>query len=393
MSVTFFRDTDFSGESYTHKIADHPMDSIVVLPSAWRDTISSVKYNLPAGMVVTLMDDIVDNVRQVHSSYTFDCIGVGRHNLSSMNDKVSAVYASTYDTSVGYVELYQNADFSGNRICLFLSKYTSGKIQNIGNWALDDRVSSIRWKHLGELIDVVFYDNTDGSGVQFGDAFGWNHIKEIASLRDVAINDRISAFKWTYKVPRKEEIQSINFVAGEMTVAKTYRDEFKGTNDNGYAISHTLEVKREYTSVSTCTLSNSNTWGWSVGVTISYSPPDATGGAGISGTVGFEGSRTQVHEHTTSISKTESISTSTVVTVDAHSSYDFEYVVRVGTVPTTDFETTAVRWYDVPVAGGDKDPANNNWYKRSERLVGKFAGGFATDTVLNGRAVPLAVNN
>ena len=48
---------------------------------------------------------------------------------------------------------------------------------------------------------------------------------------------------------------------------------------------------------------------------------------------------------------------------------------QIGKMPPTAYNTTAERWYDQPVTGAVQDPANNNWYKRTEQVTGVVSGG------------------
>ena len=63
--------------------------------------------------------------------------------------------------------------------------------------------------------------------------------------------------------------------------------------------------------------------------------------------------------------------------VPPNSRYVATLTVQMGDLPPTQFTTNAVRWYDVPVSGGVKDPANNDWYKRNEKVTGTVSGGLA----------------
>lgn len=383
MSITFYRDMNYQGASFTYYISEHAMDAVVVLPQM-RDDATSVKWSLPAGVVVTLMDDVAGSVADIHKSRTFDCVGTGQFDLKDiMNDCISAVYATTYDSRLGYVEVYDDINYSGNRTFIFPSKFNNDQLVSIAAWRQQDGISSIKWSNLGELTQMIFYDKIDGSGNSFSDAFGWNSNKGCADLRSVLMNDCISAFKWSYRVPKKEVVQAVSIVPSTpMTITDTFYDSFIGYNASTNPIVHSLTIDKELTSTTSCTVSNSNTFGWNVSATVSYTPPNATGGIGGSVTVGFNGASTTSTENTSTTTTTMRVTTSTSVTAAAQANYYFVYSVAVGTVPSTTFSTTADRWYDIPVSGAVKDPSNSNWYKRTETLSGSFAGGYATQTTL-----------
>ncbi len=81
-----------------------------------------------------------------------------------MNHSISAVWIGNYDNRVGYMTVYEDSNFQGNRTNLFLSMFAPDAIISISSWLAQDRISSIDWSKLGELCRVNFYNNADGSG-------------------------------------------------------------------------------------------------------------------------------------------------------------------------------------------------------------------------------------
>jgi hypothetical protein len=66
MSVTFYQDSNYRGSYHVLDIYRYGRNSTVTLPSRMFDKASSVRWNLPDGVFVTLMDDINQTYSTIH---------------------------------------------------------------------------------------------------------------------------------------------------------------------------------------------------------------------------------------------------------------------------------------------------------------------------------------
>ena len=64
-----------------------------------------------------------------------------------------------FDTSVGYVEMWEDSNYNGVEKILDLSTFPENTLISIGHWSMNDKVSSMKWEHLGSDIEVKFYEH------------------------------------------------------------------------------------------------------------------------------------------------------------------------------------------------------------------------------------------
>jgi hypothetical protein len=179
-----------------HSIANTPLN----------DAASWVAFNLPLGQVVTLAEHVPAPAPgiSVGELSTFgrciDLVGTGQTesvDLSrvNMNDCASAFFWRYVDLSQGALEIYDDANFGGNRNVIFLSEWPANTTISIADWWLNDRVTSLRWTTLPESRVVIVAEHRDGSGRAFGTQAGTagNQIPDMGGLH---FNDAISSFRW-----------------------------------------------------------------------------------------------------------------------------------------------------------------------------------------------------
>lgn len=179
-----------------HSIANRPVN----------DAASWVAFNLPLGQVVTLTEHVPAPAPgiSVGELSTFgrciDLVGTGQTesvDLSrvNMNDCVSAFFWRNVDLSQGALELYDDANFGGNRNVIFLSEWPANTVISLVNWWLNDRVTSLRWSTLPESKVVVLGEHPDNSGRRFAAQAG-SEGNQIADMGSHQFNDAISSFQW-----------------------------------------------------------------------------------------------------------------------------------------------------------------------------------------------------
>jgi len=410
------------GYSYVFVLSEHVKNTVVTLPVSIEYNVSSLKWSLLPGVVVTVLGNTVVNLKlqaemnhnnpspvepnyikypkmtpvdvtsagsDIHAAPSFDCIGVGQiKSLPFINDCITAAIVREFDTTPGYVTLYDDPQFGGNRTCLFLSHYKRDEIHSITKWRQNDKISSIDWSNLGELFHVQFFENPNGTGACFSDSFGWTTgAKFNKSLNDIQLQDRISSFKWSCRQPIREyvedipiDVSAVNMATVRVHQPKTYTGE-SDTNE----VTIKVAFEQEIDTSTTVTVNNTNTYGWSLSSTISYTPPAVINGLGVSVTLGFTGSVTASNERSTTTSTKLIVKYSANIKIPPdRTKKPYKYVAEFteGIVTEKKFETSATRWYNFPVQGGVKDASFDNNYKRIEKVTGTFQGGLASETRL-----------
>ena len=217
-TVRLYRDADWNSSSWTMSLNDFLPSTRHTVPSSIYDQATYVAFNLPVGVVVTLMDNISplgpgQNVADLGScGICVDLVGTGQTEAVdlrnvSMNDCVSSFFWRSVNLEPGAIELFEDIGFGGNRITLFLSEWKPGEAHNIVNWWMNDRVSAVRWKALDDRATATLFEHGDGGGSSFSNIFGSGSIKETPDLRDDRFNDVMSSFRWDGIIPRKEIIK------------------------------------------------------------------------------------------------------------------------------------------------------------------------------------------
>ena len=394
--VRLYRDISIYSTAFdifTHGVVKN---SAQRLPTFALDSASLVYWNLPVGSVVTLIDDTtsVDKPsNDIHSSRCFDCVGTGKTEFRkltdvNLNDCVSAFVFYDYDVKLGYIEFFEDSNFGGNCMKLFLSRYQPNQVVSISSWYFQDRASSVKWDNLGELAFVSLMSNADGSGNRFDECYGFNPTKSCANLRQFWMNDAITSFRWSFRTPMKETIAQfrcpVNVSA--ITNGQSYRNALQGKNDLPDPINITLSISEQNAQTITSTVVDSNSYGWAVGSTASFESGETGGEVKLD----FNGSKTNSLTSMTSTITTIALTKSANISVPPNSSFDASLVIQMGKISDTPFQTTATRWYDVPVVGGVRDPANYGWYKRDETIKGTFSGSVAGTTDMYSNIIPLA---
>jgi hypothetical protein len=395
---SFFIDTVTSGYFYLYSNKNYGGSSVRYFTPTYaqksiyaindNDSASSAQWNIPDGRVVTVMDDNVNSFGEIHNTRTLDFINSGTYgNLKDqgVNDVMSAFTVYDYDTDMGYVELFEDSNYGKLKVHIFLSEYDAGELVDIGDWWLNDRISSIKWDNMNELVKLTFYQNGDGSGRSYP-IMGWDNTTEAGDLGNM--NDKISSFKWSYEVPQKEVIDDIvtdvstltskQFAFGKSSVT----DCISGTNSFPTTQVFTAETDDTTSRTVSSTVTDTLVFGWSVSTTVSYTPDAETGGAGASVTLGFSGSDSTENSKTDTNEESYTLSESQSISVPGSSDFTACWTTSVGELDITKY-VNATRWYTYPISDSVVDPEFNNWYKRVEVLTVAVKGGVVFDTKLN----------
>jgi len=398
-TVVLYVDANWSSRTLQLSLDDYESNQRQSIAGTFmQDQATWVAFNLPVGIVMTLMDDNVTQVDAGHQVWELrncgrciDLIGTGKTEAvdltqCNMNDCVSAFFYREVDLAMGAVELYDDANFKGNRNVIFLGEWPLATAISLDGWWLRNRVTSVRWTMLDDRQTVDLFSNTDGTGRSYSNIRGWGRHKEIADLGQVSFNDAMSSFIWHALVPKKEAIMPFNMDLAVSTAdARTYSDESHGANDSPNTQTANLAVNESHAQAVQVTVINV----WRVGtkVTASYSYDAGVAKGSLAVELSFDYTRTESQQTTSTT--TIAMSITDTVSIPPYSYHTASLVVQVGNVPPTKFKTTAERWYDQPVTGGVQDPANNNWYRRTEEVTGTVSGGLHAGATLQMKAVPL----
>jgi hypothetical protein len=395
--VALYKDNNWSSQNIELRLSEYESGMRHTVPNALFDSATYVAFNLPVGTVMTLMDNIasveqtftVANLRQC--GRCVDLVGTGKTeavNLVAvnMNDCVSSFFWRKVDLDLGAIELFEDDNFQGGRSTLFLSEWNTGTVYSLSEWWLQDKISSIRWKMLKDRQTAQFFDNADGSGSNYSNVKGYGDIKEIASLRDIRLNDCISSFRWDEINPKKEVIAPFEVKSSTGSDAISLTSTVNGTNKT--SLSQPVTVSLNDTESQTVTVSTTDTF--ATGIKASFSQKFSAVGNEKSWSVEVSFSYTRTQQKTTSQTQTIGLSLSEVINAPPNTNYSATLEVTIGKIPATVFSTTATRWYDQPVTGGEVDPSNNGWYKRVEPITVTISGGLVANTSVKIEATPIS---
>jgi hypothetical protein len=394
--VVLFKDSNWSSEKLALTLNNYRSGvRQSIAGTSLQDQATYVSFNLPAGTVVTLMDDfnalppgqLAPNL--ANCGRCVDLVGTGQTEGISlidanMNDCVSAFFWRIVDLDLGAMVLFEDSNYSGNRTAVFLAEWPAFQVNSIKDWYLADRVSSVNWSTINDRQMVSLFNNSDGTGISYGNINGWGAVKQIPNLSTVSFNDVMSSFSWTPLAPVKEIIQpfTMNLTFGPTGSTGLSTTE-SGTNSSPVAQQITVQFNQQ--DAQTLTVASTETI--TIGVSLTYTeswkvsvPPEEMGG---SLSLQLSQSYTNSQTNTASSTTTISLNLSQTVTVGPSCNYLVTWNVQMGQLPETTYQTTATRWYNQPVTGGIQDPANNNWWKRVETVTGTVAGGLACSSVLD----------
>jgi hypothetical protein len=387
--VAFFRDNSWGSQRDDVRLSDYPPNDRHSLPSGVHDKATWVGWNLPVGEVVTLMEHVVKDAPNGlvsdlgRAGVCVELVGTGKPesvNLIAidLNDKVSCFFYRTAKFALGAIELFGDANFSGPRSTLFLSEWEADKLFNFKDWWLQDRVSSARWITIGDRCKATLYDNTDGQGDRFVISSATSGPRETSNFRDIRLNDRFSAWKWSGLKVMKEVIDPFQYIPPEGGSWKRYNTDMAG-------VTSAAEVEVEDTvSVTTVREIKTTTTDQHVAGVQSTWTTEASAGLEGLGEVktSFSVQLNYQYTWTKTEEKTEqkTVTSEQKVRMKVPPRHRFRVVVDVLERELKDevLTTQTTRWYEEYVEGGVQDPSQNYWYKRVEPVEVKVSGTLAT---------------
>jgi len=202
-TVVLYRDNNWQSGPYRFDVSSCSSGTIQsIVKTALQDQATYAAYNLPVGMVVTLMEHFASRATSIGDLRGFgrcvDLVGTGQTQgvdliAVNMNDCVSAYFWRTVNLDTGAVELFEHENFNGNRNVIFLSEWKNNVINPMTGWWLEDKVSSIKWSTLRKENSVTFFANANASGPSYNISGGSN---TSSNSIGAGLNDTISAFRW-----------------------------------------------------------------------------------------------------------------------------------------------------------------------------------------------------
>ncbi|NJK33013.1 MAG: hypothetical protein HC927_11705 [Deltaproteobacteria bacterium] len=371
--VVLYKDDNFTSQSYTIDLTRYQPGVVQSISGTdMQDKATFLRYNLPVGRVVTLIQNYVtlDMPDLKGAGKVCDLIGDGQeHEIDlrqyNMNDCVSAFVWRDVDPSQGYVTLYENSNFAGARTSLFLSEWPSGNPQSMDGWYIEDKASSIEWHDKLDTLNMTLYENQDGSGKYYANIIGRNG--SIADLKTVGFNDMATSFELSRLIPEKEIIQEVNIndiTPQSISTTTLVLREGENASNNPYPLDFTYsDAVTEATSV---TVTDTH----SAGGALEYSYEWKTLKGDNSLTLQLSYNYEHSESNTKSMETSQAVSTSDHPTADPQSLWLYKWLSETGKVDVK-FDAKATRWYKQPVDGGVPD---QGLYKRDEIIPGSFKG-------------------
>lgn len=378
-TVLLYADPNWTSTSLTLSTSSYisgAQNSIVGSPL--NDKANWVAFNLPAGTVMTLLQNPTTPVSG--EPYNFagagvcvDLIGNGKVQTVDLAqigaaDSISAFIWRTVDMQSGLFQLFDGAAFDGARNTFFLSEWPPAAVHSLVNWWISDRAASIYFGGLG-VESVTLYDGGSGEG-QTATVAGWLSQPSPPATHSQGFNlvergfaDKAASWSWAIKPAVYQVIQPFSVPTTAVADPSLSITQFKQGTNRGvgtvtetakftYTVSQAASVMVTHTSTLTYSQSTSFTFGQSWGVkdvsSTSYS---------VTLNFAFTESYTTTDQTTNTTTQTVASELDQTVEIPPYSDWTSTLVLQFGKVPATSFKTTAIYYYDEPVPGSVSDPA------------------------------------
>lgn len=391
-------DTDWNSERLDILLDDYRPNQRHVIPDSQFDKTSSILYNIPIGTVMTLQNDRKREGGTVADlsdcSTCLDLVGTGTTEAITLwpvgfDNQVSMFFWRNVDLNFGAIELFEHRDFGGSRTTIFLSEWAPGTVHSLRGWIIKDQASSVRWRTLGDRQTAKLYSNDDGTGVSYSNIKGWGRTKEVSRLSTVRFNDYIGSFKWESVVPIKEIIEPLTIMASNSSNSFGLNSVVEGVNNSSEPQPVTVSLNNTTEQTTTVETSDKHV----AGVTATLTQTLGASTVGISSSTQWSVGLSYSYERTKTKKRTDKQTVGLVVTQTVFAPpgtrYKATLLVTIGKVPSTEYRTTAQRWYLEPVTGAEVDPRNKGWYKRVEEVRVTIAASLACSIKVDMQATKL----
>ena len=154
------------------------------------DRASAIAWDLPPGVAMTVHEHADGTGRELTLIDSGTEQGLGAHRL---DDRISALRWRSIDPARGFLTLYEDKHFGGPRVDRYLSEQTLNWRTSLGSASFDNVASSVIWDvPPGE--SLLLYDSADGTG-KGGAAVVLSGRGQCEDLGRWALDDRVSAFE------------------------------------------------------------------------------------------------------------------------------------------------------------------------------------------------------
>ena len=378
-----------------------------------------VAYNLPAGVVLTLLTNPTTPPAGLPYSFAgagvcVDLFGNGQTQTVDLA-KVSAVNClsayiwRTPDLATGVFQLFDakfaldqepSSSTTGPRNTFFLSEWGMNTSQTLVSWAISDASDAIYFGGLNAA-SVVLYDGGNGDGAQTGAYSGWfEQTWEVLQTQN--FTNRAASWSWSLLAPVSSSVDPVTInIPASATSMTSLTQQSTGSNVGGATVqqqsnfrvdnSQTLTTTTTYTVATANEISETTSFGFEEGI-----PGDKatqTFSIGIKFTETDTASTSQTKTTTQTFSITETLT----VTVPPDNTWTADWIIQLGQIPATSFKTTGHYYYTSPIPGSVYDAAmtatlglGKPVYKLDATVTGVVQGSLAALSTTNVKTTPIA---
>jgi hypothetical protein len=354
--IVLYEHADYTGKTQVIRLDEHrPGVLHSISGTSLNDRASAVRWNLPVGRVVTFTENN-GNARLPDLTglgRTHDLIGNGgsgeiHFGNSDTNDCFSGFFWRDVDLARGHIVFYKDSDYRNIRQTVFLSEWEIDKAHNISGWAIQDRMSSVRWMNLDPRIIVGLYDGTAGGGSAYTNIMRRgpeNAYEGVPSLAAYGMQDKVSSFRLIERLPVAEVIDKIEFDRTTFPRKSVTIDAKGSAQGSPLPSSYSANVSTTWHEGSSVTLQQTHR----VGGAFSYQYSSGSGAFGkhtFSVTLSYD--YTNARSDTASKSEALQITHQETYPIPPNNAWSFKLILRYDQIDV-DFTTNATRWYDEPL--------------------------------------------
>ena len=345
--IILYEHADFTGKTYTIELDKFRPGTVhSISGTSLQNNSSAVRWNLPPNRAVTLCEHYSGPKLPDLSGLgrTFDLVGSGETHLgvADINDCISAFFWRDVDLSRGHIVFYKDGDYRNIRQTVFIAEWPANTAINMSNWAIQDRMSSVRWMNLDPRIIIGLYDGTSGGGASYTNIMcraPANTYEGVSSLAQFGMQDKVSSFKITEQLPLYETINRIdfdlrNFPQNSVTLAS--KGSIQGTL---VASTYTSNVSTTWMESSSVTLEQSHR----VGGELSYQYSTGAGPFAkhtFSVTLSYD--YTRVRKDTATKNESLQITHQETYPIPPNNAWEYKLILRYDQIDTA-FTTQATR--------------------------------------------------
>ncbi len=234
-AIQMFRNSDFDDEGVLMNVSARPAGQANELPGGMEDSLSSLRWSLPAGVLVVFYEDAGAKGEQ------FPIWGRGqvdRLSTFDFNDKASrwawyyvggaidpsevvlggellpvGAVTGTAPTGADTMQLFKSSNFEGNEVTISPTAQAANALQRLPK-DLPDSLTSMRW-NLPPGVVVIFHQDAQGDKQQIPI---WGS-GQVTHLDIWDFNDKASRWAWHYI--GSPEVEVLGYVPPEPVVEPT----------------------------------------------------------------------------------------------------------------------------------------------------------------------------